>query len=213
MLTPDEIARMHGGTRRQRRELARQVQVIVEKAVSKLVRRSSPEFYDSVADQLEKLFDDDARLLRRWDPQRATLKYYITLIVTRSLWRKLQRPVVLQAFDDLGLPYPGDGHEHIEAVLVYRAALEELLEWLYHHGTDSDTSRFEALFLEGCSTKELARREDLSVDAIYAWVSRFRRRAAKALPHTMVLLRRVRPEDEDEDEIDRDDEDEDESPC
>lgn len=190
MLSAELIAAKLNGSKRERRELARAVLEIVHRVAHYTLRASrGPRDLrdDFVHDILLLLFRNDAKLLRAWNPERASLDGYLGMITGRYVRRRLRGrsfhdPTVHLDPADVSIEVP-------DIQLAYRAALEQLYDWLHEHGSDKDRTRFVALFVDQYSPVDIARDEDVSVDAIYAWRSRLKGRLAQALPHALELIR------------------------
>lgn len=198
MLDPATIAKLLDGSPRDRDRLASMLMPMVERQVFFTLRatahtRPNPSaamarHEDYVQDVLASLFNHDGRDLRAWKPEKASLHGYLGMVAGRYIRRQLRRPGMSSAIAELD----GDVHcvvfEPMDRELAYQAALEELLEWVDDECSDKDRQRFAAMFVEQRSTAEGAAEEGTTTDAVYTWVSRFRRRVHEALPHLAELL-------------------------
>lgn len=192
MDTPEIIGRMLDGSRRERRELATQIVGYVDQAVHYALRvsRHPPENRDDlVSEVLLYLYRDDAKIVRRWDPKRAGLRGYLNMVSGRYvLRRRAGQPVVSPlAEEDPYLP-----EANMEDEFQYRAALEEIHDWVKTRGSDKDQARFESLLVQERPPTEVAREEGSTADSLYTWLSRFKRRAKTELPHLADLIERSR---------------------
>lgn len=191
-LTPAIIAEHLEGDRGQRRLLAEHLLEHVDRAVFHALRdrpAARARKDDLVAELLLYLYRNDARVLRQWDPARAGLKGYVSMVAGRFVRRKLasaRDPASLDE-DEPGPPYlPG---ADVEAELAYRAALERLSGYLHDHGSPKDLARFRAMYVDGRPPSEVARAEGTSVEALHTWASRLKRRLQKALPQIVAFLK------------------------
>jgi DNA-directed RNA polymerase specialized sigma24 family protein len=191
-LSPAVIAEHLEGDRGQRRLLAEHLLEQVDRAVFHALRHhpgSLARKDDLVSELLLYLYRNDARVLRQWDPTRAGLKGYVSMVAGRFVRRKLateRDPAVLDEAE-ADPPYlPGIDPE---AELVYRAALEQLSGYLHDHGSPKDLSRFRAMYVDGRAPSDVARGEGTSVEALHTWASRLKRRLQKALPQVVAFLK------------------------
>ena len=188
MLTPTIVQRKLGGSRRERTELAREVLKSVDRTVHYTLRvlpmiAASRE--DLVNDVMAYLYRDDAKMLRNWDPKRATFGGYLNMVARRFVLRKTGQPAPFMLPDD-ELPYLAS--QSMEKRLAYRIALEEILDWVRHATSPKDRARFARLFMDEQTPAEAAKAENASVEAIYTWMSRFKQRIKEGFPHLAALI-------------------------
>lgn len=194
-LSPERLAALLDGDRRERRRLAKALVAHLDRALY-FALRSQPLVLarkdDLLSELLLYLYRDDARVLRRWDPDRAGLKGYLGMIATRYARRTLnERPIVtlLPDDEDDGLGPPSRSDANLEIELTYRAALARLAEHLERHGSDKDRRRFLALFVQERPTTEVAQAEGASLQALHTWACRLKKRLHRAFPGIAELLR------------------------
>jgi DNA-directed RNA polymerase specialized sigma24 family protein len=190
--SPAAIAEHLTGDRGQQRRLAELVLGYVDHAVFHTLRdypASLPRKDDLVSELVIYLYRNDARVLRQWDPSRAALKGYLSMVAGRFVRRKLasERPPVSLGEVERDPPYLPDADPDTE--LAYRAALEQLAGYLSDHGSPKDRARFRAMFVDGRAPSEVARSEGTSVQALHTWASRLKRRLQQALPEIAAFLK------------------------
>jgi DNA-directed RNA polymerase specialized sigma24 family protein len=190
--SPAAIAEHLAGDRGQQRRLAELLLAHVDHAVFHTLRdypASLPRKDDLVSELLIYLYRNDARVLRQWDPSRAALKGYLSMLAGRFVRRKLasERPAAPLREVERDPPYLPDADPVAE--LAYREALERLAGYLHDHGSPKDLARFRAMFVDGQAPSEVARGEGTSVQALHTWASRLKRRLHKALPQIAAFLK------------------------
>lgn len=189
MLTPEIIAKKLDGSPQERRELAREVLGHIDRAVHyalQAARHVKEPREDLVAEVMLYIYRDDARVLRNWDPTRAGLRGYLNMIGGRHVFRRRARQPQIEPLSSEEDMAPSEGD--VDAALAYRSALDEICDWVAAHGSDKDRARFEGLLVEGYTVAEMAEHEGGSTEAIYTWLSRFKRRVTQALPHLAEVL-------------------------
>ncbi len=146
------------------------------------------EVVDYTQEALLRLWDDDFRILRTWDPARgASLTTFVGLFAERlvlsslrsgrrSAWREdpTAAPDLEQAMH----------FEPIEDRLHSREALRQLNAYLQTELNSRSRELFEALYVEDLSADQAAARFDMSLNALYSWRSRFRTQAARWMAST-----------------------------
>ena len=158
-----------------------------------LVRRSMlaggrsirEEVEDLTQDTFVALFDQDARVLRRWQKERGlSLENFAGLVAERltiSFLRSGRRnPRQEEAWteDDLDAPAPDSGPEEVTAS---REHLSLLLDRMREEVSPLGRRLFDLLYVQELSPAEAMTETGLSADAVYAWRSRLRRLARKLL--------------------------------
>ena len=200
-LSPRLVVRMLDGDRLQRRRLAKLLLAHLDVAVFHVLR-DHPHAWsrkdDLVADVMIYLYRNDAKILRAWDPDRAALKGYISMIATRFVRRHLAKQPIVVPLDDerpsssrasAPAPAPASAPASAEVEIEYRSALARLHDHLRTHGSAKDQARFRAMFVQGRSPAEVAADEGATVDAIHTWASRLKRRLLRALPEVAALVK------------------------
>lgn len=191
MMSPETIARALDGSGRERRRLAQQVVGYIDRAVHYALRagRYPPDQReDLVGDVLVYVFRNDAKVLRGWDPERAGLPGYLNMVAGRYVHRRRRGQPALEPPVDEEAAFLRDAT--LEEELAYRAALEEIYDWVKTEGSQKDQSRFTRLLVEEHTPAEVAKAEGCSADAIYTWVKRFKQRIKETLPHVAELITR-----------------------
>jgi len=164
-------------------EIQREVAYCLMRAARPSGRDPRQEVRDIVHDVLVMLFDNDARELRRWDPDRGrTLDNFVRLLARRRAVRILGR----RRTDPWKEPPLGPEVVDAEAddVLVERledrAQLGEVLHALHDKMSERDHELFEMLFVEEREPDEVAEAMDMTRGAVNAWVYRMRKHARAA---------------------------------
>lgn len=152
--------------------------------VAKMLRRwqtgdaGSRDLHQEVADLVQEVFlellEDDAKTLRRWDPERLPLVAYVGYIAKirtaevlrsrRSPWREDPRDVV-----DLDRPSAEVGPE---AAILSRDHLRKIHLCLLAGFGIGDSHLFELLVVRELELVEVVERSGKSADAVYKWRSR-----------------------------------------
>lgn len=188
-ISPETIARALDGSSRERRRLAREVVGHIDRAVHYALRAGrhpTEQREDLVGDVLVYVFRNDAKVLRRWDPERAGLPGYLNMVTGRYVHRRRRgQPALEPSVDEESVLVTG---APLEDELVYRAALEELYDWVRTKSSEKDQARFARLLVQGHTPAEVAKEEGCSAEAIYSWISRFKRRIKETLPHVAELV-------------------------
>lgn len=127
------------------------------------------------------LFEDDAKVLRSWEPRRGlSLENFVGLVAERqtaSILRSGKRspwkedPTLV---DELDRRAQGADPEDVAAS---REELRMLVERLREKLSPLGRHLFELLYLRELSVAEVAEVTDMSADAVYQWRSRLRRQA------------------------------------
>ncbi len=158
--------------------MSRLLRVVRAEARATLRRAGQPghraQLDDFVQESLCRLFRDDARSLRGWNPSLGLqLESFVRLIVRRSLRDQLARkcgvnPVEPEWFEHVG-------EDRLGAAAETRNELDLVLAALDLSGRDREL--FERLVLEGQSTAEVAAALQMTGDAVKKWRSRLYGRA------------------------------------
>jgi RNA polymerase sigma factor (sigma-70 family) len=171
---PALVRRSLGGDRGATRDLVRRVlcPLLEARIGRRLARRgaSRQELADQVQQVLLRLFEDDAAVLRRWDPARGTLAAYVGTIADNAVISALRRPAQpapTEAPDDARSPDSGP-----ESKAAFRSLMSALLEEL---GED-DFMLFRLAFVEGLSPEEVGDLLGMRRDAVYKRLQRLRPR-------------------------------------
>lgn len=179
------------GTPRQRRALAELVLDLVERAVYHALRSRAGSLSrkdDLVSDVLLYLHRNEARVLRQWNPELASLKGYLDMVSRRHVWRRVATEPSMVSLEEVGAEAPIVVPADLEDELSHRAALAQLDAFVHEHCTPKDVSRFRALFVQGKPPIEVASLEGATPEAIYTWASRFKQRLAAAFPQVVELI-------------------------
>jgi len=189
-LTPEIIAMKLDGSRQQKRELFEEILRLLDRITYYAMRGAgwpTTDRDDLVQEAFFYVLRDDAKLLRAWDPDRATLMGYLSMAAGRFIRRRLLSRSKKPRLVELG--EASEGSEiGSEELFLYRAALEEIYDWIRDKGSKKDQERFFALYEHGHRPKEIAAHEGISVEAIYTWKARLNKRLRVELPHVYKLI-------------------------
>jgi len=188
-LTPDVVQAAIAGDVEAQGRLVRGLTPEIQFQVGKMLRRwrtgsaasrdLRQEMEDMVQEALLELFEDDAKVLRRWDPERLPLEAFAGYIARircaevlrsrRSPWR--EEP---QEPNDLDRASQGASPERSS---LSRDLLGKVYLCLVARFKPDDMALFELLVVGERSPQDTAERTGKSVDAVYQWRSRLYRRA------------------------------------
>lgn len=176
------------GDRAAQRELATRLLDGVQREVAQCLLRFAgasrrdprQEVRDLVQDVLVSLFVNDAKELRRWDPDRGrTLDSFVRLVARRRVARVLGQRRGNPWADAPTAPADLDGRD--EAALTQRleerAELDAVLLALYERMTDRDHELFDLLFVQEQDPDDVARTLEMTRGAVNAWSYRLRKQA------------------------------------
>jgi RNA polymerase sigma-70 factor (ECF subfamily) len=124
------------------------------------------------------LFDDDARALRSWDITRGLSLHNFVGLVTEhqvaSLLRSGRRnPWTEEPFADSDLDDAAGDGDDADARIYSRDLLAKLLDALRIELSPRGLLLFEWLVVDGRAPSDVSERMGLTLDAVYAWRSRF----------------------------------------
>ncbi len=170
------------------RELVGLLAPVVQVRVTRELRRRGPvatdprqEVEDLTQEIFARLFADDGRLLRTWDPAKGlSLKNFVGLIAQRQAadFMKSGRrnrfrddPLELEDIEARGEPVPDVGPE-----VASREELSIVLSRLQQSLSPLGFRMFLRLVVQQESVQEVATAEGMSESAVYAWQSRLARR-------------------------------------
>lgn len=140
------------------------------------------ELEDLVQEVFLALFADDAKVLRRWDPERgASLLNFVGLVAERqaiTLLRSRHRWLPTEPLEPR-LPEPRSGETDPEHETVARQSLRHLLDRLQATVSPQGWHIFRLLFVEERTVADIEDSVGLSTDAVYAWRSRLRKLARR----------------------------------
>jgi RNA polymerase sigma factor (sigma-70 family) len=178
------VRRATGGDRRAAEALAERLLPVVQKRVAWVLSRKAAgrreDVLDYTQDALVRLFEQEGRILKTWDPARgASLETFAGLVAERevltalrsgrrSAWR--EDPTL-----DVELERKVEGPD-LEERLGDRAVLERLLDHLEVELTPRARGLFVSLYVEDQAPEEVAARYGMSLNALYSWRSRFKSR-------------------------------------
>ena len=127
------------------------------------------------------MFDESGKVLRTWDPKRGlSLKNFAGLVTERHVtsalrsgkrnpWR--EDPTGVDELDRVA------NEAGPEVRTTSRDLLERLLSRLREELSPLGWHLFDLLFVQQLTVPETVERAEMSLDAVYAWRSRLRRRA------------------------------------
>lgn len=136
---------------------------------------------DLVSGVWVRLFEDDWRVLRGFDPDRGTLEGYVMTIADRhvlGVFRvKSRDPYGEIPMTDDELEAQSDPETGIEQHTWARGELDDLYEFLRGRLDERGLLLFHMLEVDGAEVLEVCERLEMSRDALYQWRARFRKLA------------------------------------
>jgi RNA polymerase sigma factor (sigma-70 family) len=154
------------------------IQVRVARALvrSTRARRSAAqEIEDMVQEVFLALFDQDAKALRAWDPARAVLPAFVSMIAEHqvaSIMRSGRRRPYRDE-EDGGVEVDAfTGGVGTDAIVESQELLDQLLEALRAELSPKGLELFYMLFVDELAVEEVCEKTAMSRDAVYAWKSR-----------------------------------------
>lgn len=122
------------------------------------------------------LFDDDARALRAWNPERGPLGAFVALIADHqvfSIFRSGKRRPWSDDIDVIAEPEAVEADaKNPETRAASKEALDNLLDRLRAELTPKGFDLFTRLYIEEQSVETVCADLGMTVDAVYAWRSR-----------------------------------------
>lgn len=192
-LPPQQIERALRGNRKDLDALVRWYGPVVWAAVASRIRgipALAVQMEDLVSLVWLELCRNDWKRLRYYDRARGELGYFIRLQASQIAWslamRQLGRAELLPE-----VPLEPANNEDLESRVVSRNLLERLAQHARDHLSESDWVVFNATYVEGLTSEELAVRLEKKVKTIYQQKHRLREKL-EALVHE--LLAADRPE-------------------
>ena len=190
-LSPDLVQQALAGDVSAQTALVRGLTPEIQWSVARMLRRwrtgaaSGRDLRQEVEDMVQEvfleIFEEDGKVLRRWDPERLPLTAYIGYIARirtaevlrsrRSPWREDPNPV-----EDLDRDSPGKNPEEKAAV---RDEMRKIYLCVVAGFQAAEFYLFELLFVHQISPKDAVEKTGKSLDAIYKWRSRLYERAKK----------------------------------
>lgn len=144
-------------------------------------RNARQELEDLVQEVFARLWADDGKLLRRWDPSRGrSLDSWVRLVArSRALDQLRSRrrtPLQGEALDEGELERAANlGASTITGTLGAREDLARIQARLREQLSERDWMLFIALFAEGASVQQVSEEIGMTTAAVYQWKSRFSR--------------------------------------
>lgn len=133
---------------------------------------------DLTQDVLVRLFAGDADLLRAWRPERGALKTFVALVAERDalvvLRSRRKSPYAADPTPPEDLDPATGSHERR---LTAADLLDAVLDGLRAEQSVLGLEMIELLLVEQLDAPEVAARTGQSLDAVYAWRSRLKKRA------------------------------------
>jgi RNA polymerase sigma-70 factor (ECF subfamily) len=139
-------------------------------------RDIAQEIEDLAQEVFLALFDDDARALRAWDPQRGPLGGFVALLTDHqvfSIFRSGRRRPWSDDLDVVAEPdAPASDRNNPERRVASKQALDALLDRLRAELTPKGFDLFTRLYVEEQAVETVCADLGMTADAIYAWRSR-----------------------------------------
>lgn len=138
-------------------------------------RSAQQEVEDLVQEVFLALFDSDAKALRAWDPTRAVLPAFVSMITEHqvaSIFRSGKRRPYRDE-EDGGIEVDDfTGGVSTEAIVESQELLDQLLERLRAELSPKGLELFYALLVDEEPIESVCARTGMNRDAVYAWKSR-----------------------------------------
>jgi RNA polymerase sigma-70 factor (ECF subfamily) len=151
-------------------------------------RDIAQEIEDLAQEVFLALFDDDARALRAWDPQRGPLGGFVALLTDHqvfSIFRSGRRRPWSDDLDVVAEPdAPASDRNNPERRVASKQALDALLDRLRAELTPKGFDLFTRLYVEEQAVETVCADLGMTADAIYAWRSRLAK-VVKTMASTM----------------------------
>jgi RNA polymerase sigma-70 factor (ECF subfamily) len=153
-------------------------------------RELRQELEDLTQEVLLALFDDDARVLRSWDPERGlSLKNFVGMVAERQVASILRSGRRSPWSDDptndelleARLEQSNTNTDTVEIEVARRELLEQVLDRMLEQLSPLGRALFEAIFVHEQPVAHICRSMGLRPDAVWAWRSRLTRRARTIL--------------------------------
>jgi RNA polymerase sigma-70 factor (ECF subfamily) len=160
-------------------------------------REIRQEIEDLTQDAMVALFDGEARVLRGWDPARGrSLLNYVGLVVERLVSHHLRSrkrsPWTADPTDGDALVHAAGATQGHEEHVASRETLDRVWHALKEELTPRGWELFRRLIVEEQPVEQVCADFAMQADAVYAWRSRFLKRARAIL--TDIERRRSDPE-------------------
>lgn len=139
---------------------------------------------DIVQEVFMSFFEQDARILRAWEPQRGlSLASFAGLIAEREVFSILRSgrrsPWTEEAAELEMLEQEAEEVEALDIAWASRELLDALIDRLRETLSPLGLEMFERIVVEDEPTSAICRATGMSPDAVYAWRSRLQRLARK----------------------------------
>jgi RNA polymerase sigma-70 factor (ECF subfamily) len=181
------VARVLEGDVRATEELVLILLPVLQKraawVLSRRARTRREDAFDYAQETLMRLFDQDCRVLRSWDPNKgASLETFTGLVAERHILSSLKSGRKSGWREDPLLDAKAEALQtdvDFERVVWSRELLERLLDRFEEEMTPRSRLLFRALFVDELTIEETSAKLGMSTNAIYTWQSRFRARAVE----------------------------------
>lgn len=138
-------------------------------------RSARQEVEDLIQEVFLALFDNDAKALRAWDPARAVLPAFVSVITEHevaSIFRSGRRRPYRDE-EDGGIEIDNfSGAVSTESIVASQELLDALLERLRAELSPKGLELFYALLVDELPVEEVCEKTGMKRDAVYAWKSR-----------------------------------------
>jgi len=137
---------------------------------------------DVVQDVMIKLFKEQGRVLKSWQPMRGlSLRGFVRWVVRYQVRQQLRTERRNTRRGDPTSPEVLDQLQHEASELLYCLSVWQVRSRLLERETARSRRLYRGLFVEQHSADELARELGMTRGAVDQWKARFKRRAAKLL--------------------------------
>lgn len=179
------VDRALAGDRAETDALVEQLVPAIQKRVgwvlSKGGRARRSDVLDYTQDVLVKLFENDGRILRSWDPDKgAALEGFVQMVAQRLVISALRSGrksgwAEVPTFEDEFARKVSD--DDLEEQAWNREMLDVILDRMEANLSPRGWDLFRALYVEEEPAEQVAERFEMSLNALYTWRSRFRSQA------------------------------------
>ncbi len=182
----EEVFRALAGDEGAKTRLVARLTPVIQARVGRRLMTCTPEIRtrqtleDLVQETFLCLFDNDSKILRGWDPRRASIEHFVGIVTQlrlSSFLRSSRRNSKMEEATEAEVLERHRADAGPERQIVARESLRLLLECFDSGFNDRDWSLFAALFLYQRSAAEVGRELRMTDEAVYKWRSRFRKKA------------------------------------
>ena len=186
MITPDIIERALAGDEQALSLLVEAIDHAARPAIGAVLRRrqiwlahdAKTEMDDRLQDLLVKLWSNDGKRLREWDPMKGSFEKYIGVIAKRAAIDHYRTPREQLSYDDEDAPDITDDARTPEAQVAKLDVEQKIVEGLRAKlKTEQQRQMFGLLIEQGLTVDEICKQKGMSNDAVHHWREFFKKLA------------------------------------